>query len=124
MKTTLLITVIAVLLLTISGCKPSEINVQEIDLTKISDGDYEGYAENMNKARVKVSIEDHKITEIELLEFDATKIGQKAKDSIPQRIIDAQTPYVDAVSGATEASKAIINATVDALTTGTGNPQD
>lgn len=124
MKTTLLITVIAVLLLTIAGCKPSEINVQEIDLTKISDGDYEGYAENMNKARVKVSIEDHKITEIELLEFDATKIGQKAKDSIPQRIIDAQTPYVDAVSGATEASKAIINATVDALTTGTGNPQD
>jgi fumarate reductase flavoprotein subunit len=78
----------------------------------------------MNKARVRVSIADHKITEIELLQFDATKFGQDAKDSIPQRIIDAQTPYVDAVSGATEASNAIINATVDALTTGTGNPQE
>jgi fumarate reductase flavoprotein subunit len=113
-----------VLCLSIIGCKPSEVNVKDIDLTKISDGEYEGYAENMNKARVKVSIEDHRITEIELLQFDATKFGQDAKDSIPQRIIDAQTPYVDAVSGATEASNAIINATVDALTTGTGNPQE
>jgi uncharacterized protein with FMN-binding domain len=124
MKTTILITALAILILSIPGCKPAEVNVKEIDLTKISDGEYEGYAENMNKARVKVSIEDHRITEIELLQFDATKFGQDAKDSIPQRIIDAQTPYVDAVSGATEASNAIINATVDALTTGTGNPQE
>jgi fumarate reductase flavoprotein subunit len=124
MKTTILITALAILFLSIPGCKPAEVNVKEIDLTKISDGEYEGYAENMNKARVKVSIENHRITEIELLQFDATKFGQDAKDSIPQRIIDAQTPYVDAVSGATEASNAIINATVDALTTGTGNPQE
>ena len=120
----ILSTITIVICLFIIGCKPAEINVKDIDLTKISDGEYEGYAENMNKARVRVSIADHKITEIELLQFDATKFGQDAKDSIPQRIIDAQTPYVDAVSGATEASNAIINATVDALTTGTGNPQE
>ncbi len=108
-------------LMLISSCKPAEINVQQIDLTKISDGEYEGYAESMNKARVKVVLSNHRIETVELLEFDATKFGQPAKDSIPQRIVEKQTPYVDAVSGATEASHAIINATVDALTNGTGN---
>ncbi len=97
------------------SCKSAKIEKKDIDLNAMADGVYIGKFKHMNEADVKVVIKNHRIEEIKLLKLDATKFGQKAKDSVPQRIIRFQTPYVDAVSGATEASNVIMNACVKAL---------
>ena len=82
---------------------------------RLVDGVYEGSAEGgPNKATVKVTIEDQKIVDIEVLEHKAM-LGKKAEPIVPQRMIDAQSTDVDAVSGATNSSKVLMNAVQDAL---------
>jgi uncharacterized protein with FMN-binding domain len=107
------ITMAAVIVL--FACKPAKLTKEKINVSELKDGTYEGSAKHIDKATVQVKIENKKIKEVKLLKLDATKFGQKAKDSIPLRIVERQTPYVDAVSGATEATNVIINATVAAL---------
>ena len=97
------------------SCESAEIDYREFKLSDLSDGVYYGYAENKNKAHVELTIQNHSIIDLKVIELEATKYGMKAKEIIPQRIIDEQTPFVDAVTGATEASHVIINATVDAI---------
>lgn len=97
------------------ACKPAKISKEKIDTAKLRDGTYEGTAKHIDRTTVLVTIENKKIKEVKLLKFKASPYGDKAKDSIPLRIVEKQTPYVDAVSGATEASNVIINATVAAL---------
>jgi len=106
---------IAGFLVSFISCEPAEINYYEFIPHDLNDGVYEGYAENKNKARVELHIDNHKIIDVIILELEATKYGSKAEEIIPNRIIEEQTPFVDAVTGATEASHVIINATVDAL---------
>lgn len=97
------------------SCKPTERIHYAIDIRIIPDGMYTGYFKKRNEVSLKVEIKNKRIVSLTLEKFEATPFGRKAKDSIPQRIIEKQTPYVDAVSGATEASITIINATVKAL---------
>lgn len=107
--------IILFLTLALGSCKPARINQVHIELEKLPDGMYEGHAKHVNEARVLLSIQNNQISHLEILSLDATSFGRKAKDSIPARILAHQSPYVDAVSGATEASHVIINATLDAL---------
>lgn len=102
-------------LFVLMGCKPAPLILTDFDLSKIPDGTYIGTSKHINIATVKIAMKNGKISEFEIMELDATPYGQKAKDSIGDRILEKQTPYVDAVTGATEASNTIINATVDAL---------
>lgn len=99
----------------ISACKPAKVVNENIFLNELADGTYTGNYKHTNTAEVKLVIKNHTISELKLIKLDATPYGKKAKDSIPQRILEKQSPYVDAVSGATEASNVIINATVNAL---------
>lgn len=102
----------------LAACKPAPVNRQPIALGNLPDGLYVGHAKHMNSADVEVVVVDRRIEEVRVLKFDATFHGQPARDSIPGRIVRAQSPYVDAVSGATEASHTLINAVVDALKEG------
>lgn len=102
----------------LAACSPAPLNRQTIVPGDLSDGCYKGHARHTNSADVEVVVVDHRITEVRVLQLDATRYGQPARDSIPGRIVRAQSPYVDAVSGATEASHTLINAVVDALTAG------
>lgn len=102
-------------MLVLSGCRPARLIQKDIDLSRISDGIYRGYWKHLNQAEVEITIENGNMTDIRLLVFDATPFGKPAGDSIPARMLREQTPYVDAVSGATEASVVIINAVVNAL---------
>lgn len=112
----IIIPLIAVFAILLFSCESTQIINDSPDLSKLSDGVYDGYSKGaMNSASVRVSIDSQRISVVELIKLDATSFGQKAKDSIPARIVRKQSPYVDAVSGATEASHVIINATVDAL---------
>ncbi len=77
---------------------------------KLKDGVYEGsYTGGPNKVFVKVTIENNKIIDIQIIAHRTLK-GKKAELIIPERIIENQRTDVDAVSGATNSSIVIMNA--------------
>ncbi|MDO4492588.1 MAG: FAD-dependent oxidoreductase [Clostridia bacterium] len=66
--------------------------------------------------KVAVTIEDAKITGIELVQYKETEnITRVAKERIPAQIIEHQTLKVDTVTGATIASNGLMNAVADAV---------
>jgi len=98
------------------GCTMAPIRGAEIEEEKLADGVYEGsYRHGPNRAKVRVKISQGKIVDIELIKHFASWKGDKANDIIPQRIIAEQSTAVDAVSGATNSSRVIMNAVQKAL---------
>jgi len=92
------------------------IEIKTVDLSRRGDGVYEGRYESFPvTARVRVTVQDHKIVKIDLLEH----VNGKGKDAetLPQRVIESQSLKVDVVSGATYSSKVILKAIETALTT-------
>lgn len=76
----------------------------------VVDGVYEGSATIWPvKAVVQVAIENRRIARIDILEH-RTMLGGPAEEIIPAKIIEKQSTNVDAVSGATMSSDAIMNA--------------
>ena len=61
-----------------------------------------------------VTVQDEKITAIKIVKHISSPIGKKA-EKITERIIEKQDLGVDAVSGATGSSKAILKAVENAL---------
>jgi len=86
-----------------------------IDPARLKDGIYEGsYRGGPNKAVVRVSIAGGKISSIKVVAHQAWR-GRKAEKPIVDRIIAAQSTTVDAVSGATNSSRVIMNAVQNAV---------
>ena len=82
---------------------------------KLLDGIYEGsYSGFPNKAVVKVTIENNKIVDIEIVKHREL-MGGKAEGIIPERIIEQQRTDVDVVTGATNSSLVIMNAVQKAV---------
>lgn len=82
------------------------------------DGTYTGSATGFgNNLTVEVVIENNLITSIEIISHNERKSQyyQKAFDTIPNDILEAQSLDVDTVTGATFSSVGIINAVNDAL---------
>ena len=104
-----------ILILVVSCSTGRTITGGPLSHANLKDGTYDGSAGNGPvKARVKVTISDRKITEIDLIEHRTWK-GGAAEDKIPHRIIETQSTKVDVVSGATRSSVAIMNAVEDAI---------
>lgn len=83
---------------------------------KLKNGNYEGTCKRkLGMAKVKVTIEGGTIAKIDFLGKFSSPWGTKAFDAMPQRILDAQSTSVDAVSGATYSSDTIKRAVEDAL---------
>ena len=95
----------------------SGTTIAQVDLTQKADGTYKGsYSVFPVSAKVSVTVIDHKITAIELVEH---KNGQGAKaEVIPDRVLSAQSLQVDSIAGATYSSKVILKAIENALLTG------
>lgn len=92
-----------------------DMPISEIDLTEVEDGTYIGsYAKFPVDAKVKVTVKDHRITAIDLIEHGNGK-GAPA-EVVPGKVVEAQSLDVDAVSGATYSSKVILKAIENALT--------
>lgn len=90
------------------------LQIGSVDLSNISEGEYTGQYNCYRWSNtVKVSVMDHQITEIEVIK------GPNGREDIRQdlkdRIMEAQSPDVDAVSGATADSKAFLKAVENAL---------
>ncbi len=104
------------LILSSSGCQIAPLMGAPVEPEGLKDGVYEGeYKKGINKAVVKVIITDDRIVEIELVKHTASWIGKKANEIIPQRIVEQQSTQVDAVSGATNSSRVIMNAVQKAI---------
>ena len=88
--------------------------VEDIDLSKIADGTYEGYYNvYLVDSKVIVKVENGKILEIELLKH---KHGKKySGENIINKVLKEQTLEVDTISGATGSSKTILKSIEIAL---------
>lgn len=94
-----------------------EIQINNVDLTKLEDGLYKGeYSLNgIVEAVVLVSVKNHSIVDIKLIKHNHGK-GKKA-EKLPSQVIKTQRLDLDVVSGATVSSKVILKAIENALTT-------
>lgn len=92
----------------------NHILVTNPDLVDISDGTYIGeYSVMPVYVKVEVSVKDHKLTNIVILEHN-NGLGSKA-EKIIDYVIKEQSLKIDAVSGATISSKCILKAVENAL---------
>lgn len=92
------------------------VGINNVDLYKVRDGEYSGEYnfKEIIGAKVKVTISNNKITNIDLIEHKYG-FGNKA-EAITSRVIDSQSLNVDVVSGATASSTVILKSIENALT--------
>ena len=97
------------------GCAETPVTGAPVDHARLKDGTYEGsYRGGPNKASVQVTIKDSNIVNIEILQHQAWR-GGIAEATIIERVIASQSTKVDAVSGATNSSRVIMNAIQNAI---------
>lgn len=98
----------------ICGCRSAPFPLDSG--TSMRDGVYRGqYTHGPNHAVVSVVIKDGRIETVTLLKHGASWKGAKAGVVIVERIIEHGSPRVDAVTGATNSSRVIMNAVQKAL---------
>lgn len=91
-----------------------QLDVTDVELTLIADGAYTGeYSALPVSAKVNVTIKDHRIESIELLEHNHGQ-GDGA-EIIPSIVVEKQSLQIDTISGATYSSKVILKAIENAL---------
>jgi uncharacterized protein with FMN-binding domain len=90
-------------------------DIEDVDLTHIADGVYAGeFGEFLVNVKLEVTIKDHKITEINIIDQRSSP-DHEARETV-DRILEAQSPKVDVVTGATGSSMCIMLAVQKALT--------
>lgn len=90
------------------------MDYSNLDLSKVEDGTYVGNEDGgLVKAKVEVTVVDHIITKITILEHDCGT-GKPAEAIVDQMVIDNRID-VDGVSGATLSSDVIKTAVYNAL---------
>ncbi len=94
-----------------------EVESMEVDIAAVGDGTYTGTAAGFaSDITVEVTVSGGAITEIVVLEQnDTASFWDIAEEDTINRILDAQSVEIDAVSGATASSDGIIAAVFDAL---------
>lgn len=92
----------------------TEQPLEELHLESVEDGTYEGsYTVLPVIVKVEVTVEDHVITDITILEHIN---GQgKPAEAIVEDVIEAQSIKVDMISGSTYSSQVILRAIEKAL---------
>lgn len=98
------------------------LEFQDVDLSRIPDGTYAGEFGYGNFAyAVDVTVIGHRITEILVTK---NRDGEHARlaEEVADYVLDAQSVQVDAVTGATTTSKALLKAIENALWAAAANP--
>ena len=94
--------------------RPQALEIGTVDLNTVADGEYIGVCQNkILIAVVKVRVQNHEITDIEVLEHKASYMGQAER--IAGEVCAGQTLEVDAISGATFTSDTVLKAIENAL---------
>jgi uncharacterized protein with FMN-binding domain len=99
-----------------SGLKSgSKITVSNVNLSSVKDGIYDGkYRAGRWSNEVKVTVKDHKITQIDVVK-DVLIPDPKVTKEILSRVIENQDTTIDTISGATVTSKAYLKSIETAL---------
>lgn len=95
-----------------------QLTIQNVDLTRVKNGTYEGSfdAAGIVSAKMSVTVQDHKITDIRIVNH---KYGRgKPGEAVVNKVVEAQSLDVDVISGATNSSKVILKAIENALESG------
>jgi uncharacterized protein with FMN-binding domain len=91
------------------------LEIPSVDISDLNDSVYNGsYSYLFMPYRVAVAIEEKQIKKIEVTKNYKRKWAKMAEGVIP-RVLEAQNTNVDAVSGATTTSKALLMAIYNAL---------
>lgn len=92
----------------------ADIQIKDIDMTKIPDGKYTGECDvNFIDAKVVVEVKNKKIINITIVKH---KNGRgKPAEKVVDEVKEKNSLQVDAVSGATNSSKVILKAIENAL---------
>lgn len=104
----------------LAGCSAEQSAIRKLsigspDVSAIADGSYEGrFAYGGFEYAVLVRMAAGRIEAIDIIANRATTHAKSAEGVIP-RILERQTPKVDAVSGSTTTSKALMKAAENAL---------
>ena len=115
-KTLFLLILVVSLNLVLTGCALAPLIGSRIEHERLMDGVYEGsYRSLPNSAVAKVTIAEGRIVNIELVKHFASWKGKKVTEVIPRRIVSEQSTRVDAVTGATNSSRVIMNAVQKAV---------
>jgi uncharacterized protein with FMN-binding domain len=89
----------------------TNVTLHGIDLTDVTDGKYTGsYSFKRWSNTVEITIQDHKITYIGIVNDVFAAFITNCSDKLFSRVIEKQNTTVDAVSGATVTSKAYLKA--------------
>jgi uncharacterized protein with FMN-binding domain len=105
----------ALLFLWVAGCVATGIG-GPVRAGELEDGVYEGKFKSFpNSAHVRVTVARGRIADVEIVSWFGSGIGRQANDVIPGRIVEEQSTAVDAVTGATNSSRVIMNAVEVAL---------
>jgi uncharacterized protein with FMN-binding domain len=112
---------LSIVLLFFLGCASQEMirvrqmDIHSVDIDRIKDGEYLGsFAYCGFEYKVKTIVNGHKIIDIEVLRNRDSKHAKRAEGVLAE-IIERQTPDVDAISGATTTSKALMKAVENSL---------
>ena len=99
----------------VSSCALATIEGGPVPGDRLADGVYRGSARSGPVAAVvDVTVEDRRVAEIAIVRHGHWR-GGAAEEPIPRAIIEQQSTRVDAVTGATVSSVALMNAVQDAL---------
>jgi uncharacterized protein with FMN-binding domain len=94
------------------------MKINDIDLNKVADGIYAGdYTYGKFTCEVEVAVKNNTIENIKVLKNCNTKYAEMAEGVI-EKIMHAQSTQVDAITGATTTSKALMKAVENALNKG------
>ncbi len=115
-------TIMAVAISVLFGCsgykemkQVRNMSIKEIDLSTVSAGKYRGdFSYGGFTYEVEVSIKGHRIDNITILK-NRDSIYAKEAETVIDRVLYSQSLNVDAVSGATTTSKALLKAVEGAL---------
>lgn len=120
-KRVLLCGIVTILVMIVAGCVSKEvlqtrkIPINHIDLQDARDGEYQGdFTYGSYTYVVNVVVQDHRIVAIQILKNRDTPRA-KAAEEVGRKIIEQQKNDVDAISGATTTSKALLKAIENAL---------
>lgn len=92
-----------------------EADLYDIDLSQVNDGVYTGQHEYRSDIYVvRAEVRDHRIVKIEIVEWDEND-ARTAALVVFDRVIDRQSLCVDAITGATTASKLYLLCLEDAF---------
>ncbi len=119
-----IILVLTMLMAVLTGCStaPASSDAQ----SALKNGTYQATANGNNgPLTVEMTVADGKIAAVQVVSHSESKgITDGAIKNIPENIVSGQTLAVDTVSGATNCSRAILDAAKDCLIQAGGNPDN